>query len=309
MSVKIGYLIPTRENIMRGEPSAGALIERAKLAAGLGFDSLWIGDSLTARPRHDPLTLLAGIATAVPEPQLGTAVLLPALRNPVVLAHQLATIDQLCEGRLIVGAGIAADAPTIRAEFTAAGVPFEGRVGRLMEGFRLCRALWEGEPVTWNGRWQLEQQSLAPTPYRSGGPPIWLAAGVDAGIRRAATHFDGWMPIGPDADTFAQREHLFRQTAAQQERGPLTTALYLTLCVMQDEQAADQTINDYLEGYYGVPAAAMRGIQACCGGNLDTVLGFVHSYVEAGAQHLIIRVVGDHEATLSQFAKHREQLA
>ena len=73
----------------------------------IGIDSIWVGDSLLARPRHDPLTLLAAVAAAVPDVGLGTAVLLPALRNPVVLAQQLATIDQISEGRLIIGAGIA----------------------------------------------------------------------------------------------------------------------------------------------------------------------------------------------------------
>src|ERR1700748_1126388 len=68
---------------------------------------------------------------------LGTAVLLPALRNPVLLAHQVATLDQVMEGRLILAVGIAADVPNIRQEFTAAGVPFEKRVGRLLEGLRL----------------------------------------------------------------------------------------------------------------------------------------------------------------------------
>src|SRR6266436_6047818 len=87
-------------------------------------------------------------------PLLDLAVFLPALRNPVVLAHQLATLDQISEGRLVLGAGIASDVPNIRAEFVAAGVPFEGRVGRMMEGLRLARALWTGKPVDWDGRWR-----------------------------------------------------------------------------------------------------------------------------------------------------------
>ena len=171
MAVKLGYLIPTREQIMRGEHAARTLVDAGKHAAGLGFDSLWVGDSLTARPRHDPVTMLAGLATAVEDVHLGTAVLLPALRNPVLLAQQLATVDQLAEGRLIVGAGIAADAPPVHAEFAAAGVPFEKRVGRFMEGFRLMRALWSGEPVSWDGRWTLDEQTLAPLPIQIGGPP------------------------------------------------------------------------------------------------------------------------------------------
>src|SRR6266852_8823939 len=86
MPVRIGYLLPTREQIMEGRPEAAPLLSLAERAEGLGYDSVWVGDSLLARPRHEPLTLLAGVAGRVPRVALGTAVLLPALRNPVVLA-------------------------------------------------------------------------------------------------------------------------------------------------------------------------------------------------------------------------------
>jgi len=125
MSIRIGYLLPTRERIMAGQPQAAPLLELAERAERLGFDSVWAGDSLLARPRHEPLTLLAAVASRVRRVDIGTAVLLPALRNPVLLAHQVATLDQVAEGRLILGVGIAADVPNIRQEFTAAGVPFE----------------------------------------------------------------------------------------------------------------------------------------------------------------------------------------
>lgn len=141
MSLRIGYLLPTREQIMAGEPDAAPLLDLASRAEDAGFDSVWVGDSLLARPRHEPLTLLAGVAGRVRRVELGTAVLLPALRNPVLLAHQVATLDQIAEGRLILGVGIARDVPDIRAEFTAAGVPFEKRVGRMLEGLRLAQAL------------------------------------------------------------------------------------------------------------------------------------------------------------------------
>jgi len=137
MPPKIGYLLPTREQIMEGKPDVGPLLALATRAEALGYDSIWVGDSVLARPRHDPLTLLAGVAGRVPRVELGTAVLLPALRNPVLLAHQVATLDQISEGRFILGVGIARDVPNIRAEFAACGVPFEQRVGRMMEGLRL----------------------------------------------------------------------------------------------------------------------------------------------------------------------------
>src|SRR5689334_16535013 len=156
MPVRIGYLLPTREAIMEGRPETAPLLALAERAGRLGLDSIWIGDSVLARPRHDPLTLLAAVAARVPRCEIGTAVLLPALRNPVLLAHQAATIDRISEGRLILGVGIARDVGNIRAEFAAAGVPFEKRVGRMLEGLRLCRALWSGEPVDWDGRWPVQ---------------------------------------------------------------------------------------------------------------------------------------------------------
>src|SRR5215469_949473 len=153
MPPRIGYLLPTREQLLAGQPRAAPLLELAERAEALGYDSLWVGDSLLARPRHDPLTLLAAVAARTRRVEIGTAVFLPALRNPVILAHQLATLDRLSEGRLVIGAGIASDLANVRAEFAAAGVPFEGRVGRMMEGLRLARALWTGSTVDWHGRW------------------------------------------------------------------------------------------------------------------------------------------------------------
>src|ERR1700730_12567741 len=145
MSLRIGYLLPTREQIMEGRPQTAPLLALAERAEGLGLDSIWVGDSLLARPRHEPLTLLAAVASRVKRIEMGTAVLLPELRNPVVLAHQIATLDQIAQGRLILGVGIAADVANIRAEFTAASVPFERRVGRLLEGLRLGPAALPAE--------------------------------------------------------------------------------------------------------------------------------------------------------------------
>src|SRR5260221_10268328 len=195
----MGYLLPTRERVMEGRPEAAPLLTLAERAEGLGFDSIWVGDSLLARPRHEPLALLAAVAARTRTVELGTAVLLPALRNPVLLAHQVATIDQISEGRLILGVGIAADVPNIRQEFTAAGVPFEKRVGRLLEGLRLARLLWSGKPVDWDGRWKVEHGILGPTPYRQGGPPSWIRGSLSPSPYPARSVLRGWVPIAPAA--------------------------------------------------------------------------------------------------------------
>src|SRR5258706_16016235 len=73
---RLGYLLPTRERVMEGRDETASLLALAEKAEGLGYDSLWVGDSLLARPRHDPLTLLAAVAARTRRPELGTAVLL-----------------------------------------------------------------------------------------------------------------------------------------------------------------------------------------------------------------------------------------
>jgi alkanesulfonate monooxygenase SsuD/methylene tetrahydromethanopterin reductase-like flavin-dependent oxidoreductase (luciferase family) len=308
MTPKIGYLLPTREQIMEGRPETGPLLNLAARAQALGFDSVWVGDSLTARPRHDPLTLLAGVAGRVPGMTIGTAVLLPMLRNPVILAHQVATLDQLSEGKLILGVGFAADRPNIRAEFAAAGVPFEHRIGRMLEGLRLCKALWSGQPVDWNGRWQTTQAVVAPTPYRPGGPPLWIGGNLPPSLDRAGKFFDGWFPIAPSAADFGTGLARVRNVARERGRGPesVSGAMYLTLSLDDDAVKADDRLNNFLVRYYDQPAPVTRRRQACYAGPPAGVAEWLNSYAEAGASHLILRFAGDHERHMDAIAKMRQ---
>jgi alkanesulfonate monooxygenase SsuD/methylene tetrahydromethanopterin reductase-like flavin-dependent oxidoreductase (luciferase family) len=311
MAAKLGYLLPTREQIMEGRPEAGPLLALAERAEALGFDSVWVGDSLLARPRHEPLTLLAGVAGRVKRVELGTAVLLSALRNPVLLAHQVATLDQVSEGRLILGVGFAADRPNIRVEFTAAGVPFDKRIGRMIEGLHLCRALWTGQPIDWDGRWQVTQGVLAPTPHRPGGPPLWIGGNLPASLARAGKWFDGWFPIAPDAATFARQWSEVKSIAqaAGRDATALTGAMYLTLAVDDDAARAEARLNAFLERYYGQPAPALRRRQATYAGPASGVAEWLDGYAKAGASHLVLRFAGDHERHLDALARIRTSLA
>jgi alkanesulfonate monooxygenase SsuD/methylene tetrahydromethanopterin reductase-like flavin-dependent oxidoreductase (luciferase family) len=296
---------------MAGQQQAAPLLELAERAEHLGFDSVWAGDSLLARPRHEPLTLLAAVASRVRRVDIGTAVLLPALRNPVLLAHQVATLDQVAEGRLILGVGIAADVPNIRQEFTAAGVPFEKRVGRLLEGLRLARLLWSGKPVDWDGRWKVEHGILGPTPYRQGGPPIWIGGSLPASLDRAGRLFDGWLPIAPDAAQWARLWNEVKEIARTARRDPnaLTGAMYLTVAIDKDPSRANERLNTYLEQYYSQPAAAMRSRQACYAGPSDGLAEWLEGYARAGTTHLVLRFAGEHERHLETVAALRSRLA
>ena len=296
---------------MSGHPQAAPLLELAERAEQLGFDSVWAGDSLLARPRHEPLTLLAAVAGRLRKVAIGTAVLLPALRNPVLLAHQVATLDQVAEGRLILGVGIAADVANIRSEFTAAGVPFEKRVGRLLEGLQLARSLWSGKPVDWDGRWKVEHGVLGPTPHRPGGPPIWIGGSLPASLERAGRHFDGWLPIAPDAAQWGRQWKEVKDIASAAGRDPsaLTGAMYLTVAIDEEAGRANARLNAYLEQYYQQPAEAMRKRQATYAGPAQGFSEWLQGYALAGAQHLVLRFAGDHTRLLETVAELRTGLA
>ena len=310
MALRIGYLLPTREQIMAGQPEATTLLALAERAEALGFDSIWAGDFLLARPRHEPLTLLAAVAARVRRAEFGTAVLLPALRNPVLLAHQVATLDQIAEGRLILGVGIAADLPNIRAEFTAAGVPFEKRVGRLLEGLRLCRALWTGKAVDWDGLWKVQGGVLGPTPHRPGGPPLWIGGTHPASLERAGKYFDGWLPITPDPARWAEQWAEVKAAArnAGRDANALVGAMYLTISVDEDASRANARLDSYLERYYSQPAAVLRSRQASYAGGAAGLGDWLRDYAQAGATHLVLRFAGDHERHMDSVAGLRPQL-
>src|SRR5437879_2921717 len=310
MPRRIGYLLPTREQVIEGRPEAALPSSRAERAEDLGYDSIWVGDSILARPRHEPLTLLSAVAARTRHAELGTAVLLPALRNPVVLAHGVATLDQISEGRFILGVGIASDVANIRAEFAACGVPFEKRVGRMLEGLRLARALWSGNPVSWNGRWVVEEATLGPVPHRPGGPPIWIGGMVRASLERVGRLYDGWFPNSPDPQKWREQWDEIRQIArvAGRDSGQLTGAVYLTLTIDDDTARAEQRMNAFMQSYYGRPAAEMRARQATYAGPADGAAEWLASWIRAGVGHLVLRFAGDHRQHLEAISKLRARL-
>jgi alkanesulfonate monooxygenase SsuD/methylene tetrahydromethanopterin reductase-like flavin-dependent oxidoreductase (luciferase family) len=287
-------LLPTREAVMSGRPETAPLLTLAERAETAGFDAVWIGDSLTARPRHEPLTLLAAVAGRTRRVRLGTAVLLPALRHPLILAHVVGTLDRVAEGRVILGVGIAADMPAIRKEFAAAGVPWERRVGRFLETLAVCRALWSHDGVSFAGKhFTLQDVTMEPKPHRAGGPPIWIGGSGPTALREAA-RFDAWFPTGPSVEFFAERFPEI-QTAARAAGRPadaVTGAVYVTLAIDADRAAAERRLHGFLETYYAAPARVLLARQACYAGPIEGAVEWLQRWIDAGARHLALRFAG-----------------
>ncbi|MBB5807252.1 putative F420-dependent oxidoreductase [Saccharothrix ecbatanensis] len=296
----VGYLLPTRDQTVLGEHEPGRLVAQARRAEELGLDSVWAGDSPVTRPRADPLLLLAAVAQATERVMLGTAVLLPALRHPILLAHQLATLDRLSGGRVIAGMGGGFPNPNTRAQFAAVGIGYGRRVSRMEESIDVMRRLWSGEAVSYQGEhFAFTDVRLAPPPARPGGPPIWLAGSGGPALRRVARLADGWLPYPPEATTYAVEREAIEQASTRS----VTPALYATLCLDEDPEQAHRRLRTSIERYYGMPLEFIASIQTVFAGTARQAADWLTGYTAAGARHLVIRLAtDDHDKGLEEFA-------
>ena len=292
-AVSYGFLLPTRELVMsQATPDAGRIIELAERAEALGFESVWVGDSILARPRLEAFTTLAAVAARARRVKVGTAVLLPALRHPVVMANEAANVDLISEGRLILGLGIAAKVPAVRAEFEACGVSIDHRLGIFEETVTLMRRLWGEASVTFNGRhFQLQDVSLGLRPHNGSSIPIWIAGSVDNALRRVALLGDGWYPNPVSPQLFAEQSHQLDDFAHEAGREPqeLHRCVYTTLNINDDAAQAERETRAFAEGYYNVPYEAVAPLQSFCFGTPDTCIAWLREFATAGAQTIVIR--------------------
>src|ERR1051325_1492645 len=182
-----GVLLPTREAVMSARSDPSSLLELGARAEALGFDSVWVGDSLTARPRIDALTTLAAVGARTRRVRLGTAIFLAALRHPVLLAYQLASLDWACGGRVDLGIGDGRPKePAQEHEFEILGLSAGARMKMTEELVQVMRRLWRENDVSHSGIFsRFEHVTLDPKPVQANGGPIWLASqDVEPGLRR-----------------------------------------------------------------------------------------------------------------------------
>ncbi|HXG50837.1 MAG TPA: LLM class flavin-dependent oxidoreductase [candidate division Zixibacteria bacterium] len=156
------------------------------------IDSIWVSDRIAApQPTPEPVVLLSFLASRLKRMKLGTSALVLPTRQPVTLAKELATLDLLSEGRLLLVAGLGADDSR---DFEATGVPREERGRRADEAIALMKRLWTEENVTFRGRfWSTTGLTLVPRPYRREGIPLWTGGRSPAALRRAGRLADGWL--------------------------------------------------------------------------------------------------------------------
>src|SRR5438132_9559918 len=153
--VSFGFTLPQR-GVFFGVMNYAELIDAARRADACElFDSVWVGDSLLAKPRPESLTLLGALATATRRVTLGVGCMASfPVRDPLVFAYQWANLDQLSNGRMLLAACTGFVAGASAHEGEQWGVPDRERVPRMLENMRICRALWSEDHVSVSGRFR-----------------------------------------------------------------------------------------------------------------------------------------------------------
>jgi len=184
---------------VRGGPiSREQIISFARKAEELGYDSLSVNDHIVFRTDWlDAISSLSAIAAVTNKIKIGTSILNVVVRNPVICAKALSSIDIISEGRLFAGLGPGSS----KGDYDACGVPFEDRWKRFSEALEVIHALWnekdepDSQSLDYEGKYyRLKGASIQPKPYQKPHPPIMIASwGSEQGLRRVAKYGDGWM--------------------------------------------------------------------------------------------------------------------
>ncbi|HSS56791.1 MAG TPA: LLM class flavin-dependent oxidoreductase [Solirubrobacteraceae bacterium] len=255
-------------NAVRGVDRRG-IIEWARRAEAAGFSSLGTIDRIIY-PNYEPLMTLAAAAAVTERIRLVTDILIAPLRaNTALLAKQAATIDNLSEGRLVLGLAVGGR----EDDYDVSGADFGGRGKTFDRQLEQLGALWRGE------------RGVGPAPAHGERPTLLIGGSADVAFRRAARHGDGWTLGGGTPEAFAAgREKLRAAWAAEGRDGEPRT---MVLCYFALGDDAEQAARASLGHYYAFLGEYADQIVASAAKDEDTVRGYLSAFEEVGADEVI----------------------
>lgn len=272
-------------------PDAPGLVEYGVKCEELGYDSIWVWDHMLLGvepnfPIIDSLTVLTAIAARTTRIKLGTGILVLPLRNPVALAKQLSSMDQLSKGRMVMGMA----SGWYKREFDAMGIPFEKR-GKIMdENLEILNRLFIEEKV--DGEYMFHKISAAvmyPKPYQKPRMPILIGGYVDKVLQRAATVGDGWLTYFYRPEDFKKSWAKMRNFAEEGGKDPdtLLNASQLPIMVGDSKAAVQDEMMDWLNKEWDFPAYSDCTRESAIMGNVDECVAQLQEQIDAGVQKII----------------------
>ncbi|MCZ6614766.1 MAG: TIGR03619 family F420-dependent LLM class oxidoreductase [Chloroflexi bacterium] len=302
MSVKIG-VAPGLWNWTDGGSSFFHFVEECER---LGWDSLWLTDRLVSEHRVlEPVTAMAAIAARTQTLKFGASVLIPSLRNPAVLAKELATVDFLAGGRLLPAVGLGSEDPR---EYQAVGVEKRSRAARTDEAIGLLRRLWTENHVTHNGRFfTLSNVTIEPKPLFRPALPIWVGGRTEHAQRRVARLGDGWLASAVTPQEAASGVESIRRYLEEEGRHIEEDhyGVILGAYLADSRERAMDTVNAHTTRLR--PDAPLDSYTLA--GTSEDIHHMIQQYRTAGISKFVLRLACPEEEGLEQLTRLAEAVA
>jgi len=295
--IPVGMSLPHRSPDPIDMASVRLVAERAET---LGFSDLWVTENTLDHVFcFDPGVILTYAAAVTTRIRVGVAVTVLPVHNPGHVAHQIATLDYVSNGRAILGLGLGR-----QHHYTEFQVPMERRVRRFREGVEIIKALWTQQKVTYEGDiYRLEDAGMLLKPVQKPHPPIWFGGDHPDALRRAATIADGWIGSGGSSIAgFGKCVPVLRAELEKVGRDPTTFPMSKRVFLSVDENAdvARAELDRWFKTVYRNPAGAdASGLY----GTPEHVREGLEALVSAGANHLLVNPVGRYAEQVEALAE------
>jgi alkanesulfonate monooxygenase SsuD/methylene tetrahydromethanopterin reductase-like flavin-dependent oxidoreductase (luciferase family) len=320
--VTFGIVLPTRGVLFSGSDPRKDVIELSKLTEEYGYDGVWAGDSILAKPRLDSVAVLSAVAGATQKLKLGTSCFASfPLRHPILLGYQWATLDQLSGGRtiLVICQGTPTQhGPIYRNEYDAFGIPPKEKVERIEEGIEIMRKIWKEDGVSYDGKiYKFKNVTVQPKPVQK-DCPIWIASNprstgelegppgkIEANFDRVGKYADGWMTtmVTPEEYEEDLRKVLTYASKYGKDKSKFKASLYYNVNMNEDKSKASDESADFLLKYYREDPSGILDKWVAFGNRKDVVKK-LESFVNAGVQDFNIRFVAwDQIEQLKKFSE------
>ena len=313
--VEFGVNLNNREPLIAPDYSMSDLLDLAQHSEELGFESLWVGDSLFSKPRYEPIALLSAITQRTTRARLGTACLVSSSRDPLYLALEWATLDVMSGGRTIFGCCAGNPEAGVRREFDALGLDFDRRFSIFEEGLDILRQLWIDGKVSHHGDvYDYDEiafhsgTEMGPLMPIQRPPPFWIVSNprlvTDAhdekmvrtmhrACRRILQYGEGWMTCcrAQHPEELVEQLGYLRDVAAETggDAGRLVISYQVTLNIGASEAEAEAAFGEYIGKYYPELSKAMDLSNWGPVGTPDRIIEWFRTFADAGVDHFICR--------------------
>ena len=302
MSVAIGY-VPGAFG--QGGDNPEFLKDLVDLGDRYEYDSIWLSDRIVSDSFNlEPIVALSMIAAYSERMKFGTSVLALPLRNPVILAKQIATLDYLSKGRFFPAVGLGQEDP---GEYEACGVPKGDRGRRTDEAIRLMRMLWEEDNVTYEGEFfTCHDVSITPKTYLKPSPPVWIGGRSMAAARRVGRVGDGWLVSSATPQEVSLGRNVVFDTAdkANREIEEDHIGVLLGFYISDDYENAVNTSHQFVTRHRpDMPFTEFTAL-----GTVEQIAEMIQKYIDAGGFKFAVRPLCSGTESMEQLERMGEEI-